>query len=123
MIRAGIGRVRVNGRPIELVEPEAARYVMLTPLILSGELRNLVDIDIKASGGGFMGQAEAAAMAISKSMVKWFAAYKPNPNPNIDLKKRIVSYNKVLLVGDPRQKEPKKAGRVGARRRPQKSYR
>lgn len=121
IIRAGIGRVRVNGRPVELIEPEIARDVMLTPLMLAGGLRDHVDIDISVHGGGFMGQAGAVAMAISRSMAKWFSIYKLNPG--IDFRARIMAYDKALLSGDSRQKESKKPGRVGARRRRQKSYR
>jgi small subunit ribosomal protein S9 len=120
-IRAGVGRVRVNGIPVEICQPEVAREVMLTPLNLAGELRDHVDVDVAVKGGGFMGQAYAVAMAISRALVRWFEDYKPNPN--IDLKSRILAYDRHLLVGDPRQKEPKKFARRGARRRPQKSYR
>jgi small subunit ribosomal protein S9 len=89
--------------------------------VLAGELRDHVDIMVRVAGGGFMGQAGAVATAISRAMVKWFDLYKPNPS--IDLRAIIENHDKTLLSGDPRQKEPKKAGRVGARRRPQKSYR
>jgi small subunit ribosomal protein S9 len=40
-----------------------------------------------------------------------------------DLRKRINDFDKHLLSGDARQKEPKKFGGPGARRRKQKSYR
>lgn len=121
VIKAGVGQVRVNGFPIELLQPEVARSVMVAPLILAEGLRDHVDIDIKVHGGGFMGQAEAVAMAISRAMVRWFREFKPDPS--IDIEKRLLAYDRTLLAGDSRQKESKKFGRSGARRRPQKSYR
>ena len=40
-----------------------------------------------------------------------------------DLRKRLVEFDKYLISGDARLKEPKKFGGPGARRRKQKSYR
>jgi small subunit ribosomal protein S9 len=62
-----------------------------------------------------MGRAEASAMAISRSIVGWSGSE--------DVKKRFMEYDRFLLVGDPRQTEPKKFGGPGPRRRKQKSYR
>ena len=39
------------------------------------------------------------------------------------LKDKIADYDKYLISGDARRKEPKKFGGSGARRRKQKSYR
>ncbi|TLX98996.1 MAG: 30S ribosomal protein S9 [Thaumarchaeota archaeon] len=59
-IYPGTGKVRVNGRILEIWEPEVARLHMLAPAQVSGELRERFDIDVKVAGGGFMGQADAA---------------------------------------------------------------
>ena len=40
-----------------------------------------------------------------------------------EIKDLLVSYDRSLLVSDPRRKEPKKFGGPGARARYQKSYR
>ena len=114
-IYPGTGKVRVNGRIIEIWEPEVARLHMLAPAQVSGELRARFDIDVKVAGGGFMGQADAAAMAIAR-------AYVDQSRGN-EAKARMNAYNKYLLSGDPRQTEPKKFGGPGARRKRQKSYR
>ena len=60
-ITKGNGKVRVNNVPIDIIEPMVAREVILVPLEISGELRNKIDISVRVSGGGFMGQAYAAA--------------------------------------------------------------
>ncbi len=111
----GKGRVRLNSVPVEVLEPRVARERILIPLELAGNLRDKVDIDVKVVGGGFMGQANAAAVSISRSLVNWFK--------NEELMRRINEYDKHLLSGDHRRKEPKKFGGPGARRRKQKSYR
>jgi len=114
-IYPGTGKVRVNGRILELWEPEVARLHMLAPAQVTGELREKFDIDVKVAGGGFMGQADAAAMAIARAYV--------DQSRGSEARERMNAYNKYLLSGDPRQTEPKKFGGPGARRKRQKSYR
>lgn len=115
VIRPGVGRVRINGFLLEALPNELQREVIMTPLKLAGDLRYKVDIDVHVRGGGVMGQAYASAIAISRALVGYFASE--------ELKKRILEYDRHLLVGDPRQAEPKKFGGPGPRRRVQKSYR
>ncbi|RLG98991.1 30S ribosomal protein S9 [Candidatus Bathyarchaeota archaeon] len=116
VIKQGKGRVRINRVPIEIYQPEIAREKVMEPLILAGEelLKN-VDIEVKVSGGGFMGQAEAARTAIARALVKWYKDTR--------LQRVFTEFDRTLLTGDPRRKEPKKFGGPGARARFQKSYR
>jgi small subunit ribosomal protein S9 len=51
----GAGRVRVNGTPVEIWEPEPARLHLLGPVHVVGDLREKYDLDVKVAGGGFMG--------------------------------------------------------------------
>ena len=115
LVRNGSGNTFVNGIPLSTFTPEIARMKISEPLLLSGERSKSVDISVKVSGGGFMGQAEAARMAIAKGLVQW--------TRSSELKKTITNYDRTMLAGDPRRKEPKKFGGPGARRREQKSYR
>ena len=68
-ILPGAGRIRINGTPVELWEPEPARLHLLGPVRVVGELRDKYDLDVSVEGGGFMGQADAAAMAIARAYV------------------------------------------------------
>ena len=111
----GAGRIRVNGTPVELWEPEPARLHLLGPVQVVGDLREKYDLDVKVAGGGFMGQADAAAMAIARAYVDQVRGS--------EIRDKLNAYNKYLLSGDPRQTEPKKFGGPGARRKRQKSYR
>ena len=115
VIKTGSGNVIVNGLPLATFTPEIARMKITEPLALSGERAKGVDINVKVSGGGFMGQAEAARMAVAKGLVQW--------SRSSELKKTMTNYDRTMLAGDPRRKEPKKFGGPGARRREQKSYR
>jgi len=114
-ITPGVGRIRVNSTPLELWEPEAARLHLAGPVAVVGELRDKFDIDVSVAGGGFMGQADAAAMAIARAYIDQVRGS--------EMRERMNAYNKYLLSGDPRQAEPKKFGGPGARRKRQKSYR
>jgi small subunit ribosomal protein S9 len=116
VVKPGIGRIRINKTPIEIFEPEVAREKIIEPLIQAGdEVWKQLDIDIKVSGGGYMGQAEAARMAIANALLKW--------TKSVHLRTVFTEYDRTMVVGDPRRKEPKKFGGPGARARDQKSYR
>ncbi|MGC9210109.1 MAG: 30S ribosomal protein S9 [Acidilobus sp.] len=132
-IRSGIGRVRVNGVPIELWPIEVARLKMMEPLLIAGDVvRNVVDIDVKVKGGGFMGQAEAVRMAIARGLVDYFSKCVPDQTPEgcerskavaEKLKALFEEYDRTMLAGDPRRTEPEKYMRYSARRKWQTSYR
>ncbi len=128
-ITKGIGRVLVNNVPIEIIEHEAAREIMLVPIEISGELRKKINISVRVNGGGFMGQAFAAATAMSRALTGLTKSKKdPKDHPlsrsaREELREKITEFDKYLISGDARKKEPKKYGGPGARRRRQKSYR
>lgn len=114
-VRSGKGRVRINKIPIEIFTPEVARRKIMEPLLLLGDALKDIDIDVKVRGGGYMGQAGAARMAIARAVTKWFKSSS--------IKNKLQNYDRTMLTGDPRRKEPKKFGGPGARSRKQKSYR
>ena len=115
VVSEGKGRVRINNVPVHLVEPYMARAKLLEPLMLAGDYRDKVDISVKTIGGGFLGQAEAARIGIAQGIVKFTKSKR--------LRTKYLEYDRTMLSGDPRRKEPKKFGGPGARRRKQKSYR
>ncbi len=117
-IREGKGRVRINHKPVEIIEPEIARFTIMEPLVLAGEeIVGKVDIDVRVEGGGFMGQAEAARVAIARALVEW--------TNDMNLKEKFMKYDRTMLVGDSRRTEPHKPNRStkGPRAKRQKSYR
>jgi small subunit ribosomal protein S9 len=116
VVRPGMGRIHVNRTPVEIFEPEIAREKIMEPLLQAGgEIWKQLDIDVKVFGGGYMGQAEAARMAIANGLAKW--------TKSAHLRTVFVDYDRTMLAGDSRRKETKKFGGPGARAREQKSYR
>jgi small subunit ribosomal protein S9 len=74
-----------------------------------------LDIDVNVLGGGYMGQAEAARMAIANGILKW--------TKSAHLRTVFAEYDRTMIAGDKRKKETKKFGGPRARSRDQKSYR
>jgi small subunit ribosomal protein S9 len=115
-VKAGKGRIRINNKPLEILEPQVARERIMEPLLQAGDaVWKQLDIDIKTAGGGFMGQAEASRTALARALVRW--------TKSTHLQTLFSEYDRTLLAGDPRRREPKKYGGPGARARDQKSYR
>jgi small subunit ribosomal protein S9 len=116
VVRLGMGRIRINKTPLEILEPEVSREKIKEPLLQAGDdVWKQLDMDVSVSGGGYMGQAEAARMAISNALLKW--------TKSTHLRTVFAEYDRTLMVGDSRKKEPKKFGGPGARAKGQKSYR
>jgi small subunit ribosomal protein S9 len=115
-VRTGKGRIRINNVPLEVYEPKNARDKILEPVLLAGDnVCKQLDINVKVSGGGFMGQAEAARTAIARALSRW--------TKSAHLQALFTQYDRTLIAGDSRRREPKKFGGPGARARDQKSYR
>jgi len=115
-ISEGEGRVRIDGTPVELIEPELAQLKMLEPFrIADADLRDQVDVDVDVEGGGVMGQADATRTAIARGLVQH--------TNDAELRDAYMEFDRSLLVNDVRQSESKKWGGPGARARYQKSYR
>ncbi|MCS7096570.1 MAG: 30S ribosomal protein S9 [Nitrososphaerota archaeon] len=116
IVKPGMGRVRINKTPLEIYQPEVARAKIMEPLTIAGEdLWRQLDIEVETWGGGYMGQAEAARNAIAKALLKW--------TKSSHLHRAFIDYDRTMVAGDSRRKEPKKFGGPGARARDQKSYR
>eukprot|EP01118_Nematostelium_gracile_P001778 TRINITY_DN11846_c0_g1_i1.p1 TRINITY_DN11846_c0_g1~~TRINITY_DN11846_c0_g1_i1.p1 ORF type:complete len:145 (-),score=36.77 TRINITY_DN11846_c0_g1_i1:94-528(-) len=121
--KAGKGSIKVNGCPIELVEPEVLRYKVYEPLLLLGNNRFAnVDIRVRVKGGGYTSQIYAIRQAIAKSLVAYYQKFVDEAQKK-EIKEILLAYDRSLLVADPRRCEAKKFGGPGARARIQKSYR
>ena len=119
----GRGLIKVNGCPIELVQPEILRYKVFEPILLVGrEKFNQVDIRLRVRGGGYTSQIYALRQAIAKAIVAYYQKFIDEQSKR-EIKDILLSYDRSLLVADPRRCEPKKFGGPAARARFQKSYR
>ncbi|KAG2237356.1 hypothetical protein INT48_009484, partial [Thamnidium elegans] len=121
--KRGHGLIRINGSPIELLEPEILKFKVYEVILLLGEERFAnTDIRIRVNGGGHTSQVYAIRQALAKAIVAFYQKFVDEAAKK-EIKEILVQYDRTLLVADPRRCEPKKFGGPGARARFQKSYR
>ena len=110
-LRPGTGAIIVNKREFETYFPnQALQMIIRQPLNLT-ETTGKFDILVNVDGGGPAGQAGAVRHGITRALMEYNADLRPT------LKKSG------LVTRDPRQKERKKYGQKGARKRFQFSKR
>ncbi len=116
-IKPGVGRILVNSTPVELIQNEVIRLMVSEPMMVLGDDKwKTYDFSINLSGGGVMGQAEAARQSIARGLVELFGE---------SARTKFLEYNRAFLAYDPRRTEPHKSPRSsqGPRRYKQRSKR
>ncbi|KAB0342809.1 hypothetical protein FD754_019735 [Muntiacus muntjak] len=120
--KRGNGLIKVNGRPLEMIEPRTLQYKLLEPVLFLGKERFAgVNIRVRVKGGGHVAQIYAIRQSISKALVAYYQKYVGEASKKI--KDILIQYDRTLLVAHPRRCESKKFGGPGAHPRYQKSYR
>ncbi len=110
-IKAGNGRITVNGKPVdEYFSRETGRMMVRQPLVLTNRADSL-DIMVNVRGGGESGQAGAVRHGITRALIDYDEGLKP------------VLKKAGLVTRDAREVERKKVGLHKARRRKQFSKR
>ncbi|MEW6108348.1 MAG: 30S ribosomal protein S9 [Nitrospirota bacterium] len=110
-IAPGTGKIVVNNKPVDTYFPrETLRMIIRQPIELVGATGKH-DISVKVDGGGLTGQAGAIRHGISRALTKM----------DSDLRTKLKKEG--FLTRDPREKERKKYGLKGARKRFQFSKR
>ena len=118
--KEGRGLIHVNGSPITTLQPEILRFKVYEAVLAAGEENfAYIDIRLRVKGGGHTSQVYALRQAIAKGVVAYHAKYI-DASSALELKKKLVFYDRSLLIADPRRAEPKKFGGHGARARRQK---
>ena len=110
-ISDGSGKLTINGRDFDRYFSHDNFAKQAYAPLLTVELREKIDVTANVSGGGVAGQAGAVAHGIARALQKMNAELRPA------LKKAGH------IRRDPREKERKKAGQPGARKRFQFSKR
>ena len=110
-ITEGSGKLTVNGRQFESYFSHDNFAKQAYAPLLTVNLREKIDVTANVMGGGVSGQAGAVAHGIARALQKMNAELRPA------LKKAGH------IRRDPREKERKKAGQPGARKRFQFSKR
>jgi small subunit ribosomal protein S9 len=114
--KPGKGMIKVNSIPIDLVMPDMFRLKMMEPLVVIGDEWKRFDGKITVRGGGPAGQADAVRQAISRALSELLGP---------EARKAFLSYDRNLIVYDPRRTEPHKPPHSswGPRRYKQRSKR
>ena len=110
-LATGSGKITVNGRAFDTYFPlETLRATVSQPLTVTGTADKL-DVRVNVTGGGPNGQAGATRHGISRALLKFDASLRP------------ALKAEGFLTRDPRERERKKYGQPGARKRFQFSKR
>ena len=110
-LRAGSGKITVNGRTVDQYFPNHAwKHDAVEPLKFTS-LTEQVDVVATANGGGVGGQSGALRMGLARAISKFNPELRPALRTN------------GFLTRDSRMKERKKYGQKGARKRFQFSKR
>jgi small subunit ribosomal protein S9 len=110
-ILPGNGKIIINKKPVDIYFPrETLRMMIRQPIELAG-ITGKYNISATVTGGGLTGQAGAVRHGIARAIV----------DMNSDLRLRLKKEG--FLTRDPREKERKKYGQKGARKRFQFSKR
>ena len=107
----GSGSIEINGRAVEDYFPrDTLRMIIDQPLEIT-RMQTKFDIRVNVQGGGISGQAQAVRHGISRALLQY----------DIGLRPGLKSAG--LLTRDAREKERKKYGQPGARKKFQYSKR
>jgi small subunit ribosomal protein S9 len=107
----GSGKLVVNGREFDRYFSHENFSKQAYAPLMTVDLREKIDVTVNVAGGGVAGQAGAVAHGIARALQKL------NPELRAALKKAGH------ITRDPREKERKKPGQPGARKRFQFSKR
>jgi small subunit ribosomal protein S9 len=110
-LHEGSGKLTVNGRSFDSYFSHENFAKQAYAPLLTVELKEKIDVSANVVGGGVAGQAGAVAHGIARALQKLNAELRPALKKAGHIKR------------DPREKERKKAGQPGARKRFQFSKR
>ncbi|RXK54627.1 30S ribosomal protein S9 [Oleiharenicola lentus] len=108
---AGSGQLSVNDRKFETYFTHENFVRRAVAPLTTADAKEKFDVFVNVAGGGISSQSGAVAHGIARALLKF------NPELRVTLKKAGH------LTRDPREKERKKAGQPGARKRFQFSKR
>jgi small subunit ribosomal protein S9 len=110
-LASGTGKIQVNGRAFEVYFPtDTLRMVVTQPFAVTA-MTGKFDVRVNVQGGGPTGQAGAVRHGIARALLE------------ADVNLRPTLKSEGLLTRDSREKERKKYGQPGARKRFQFSKR
>jgi small subunit ribosomal protein S9 len=110
-IRPGTGLIRANKKDLMgYFNRDTLKMIIEQPMVLAGVLDKF-NVEAKVHGGGKSAQADAMKLGITRALIEY------------DPELRSIMRKNGFLTRDPREKERKKYGQPGARKRFQYSKR
>merc|ERR1712241_311417 len=92
--KRGNGLIKVNGRPLEEIEPRALQLKLQEPVLVLGKARfQGVDIRIRVKGGGRVSQIYAIRQALSKSLVAYYQKFVDEASKK-EIKDTLTQYDR-----------------------------
>lgn len=110
-LRAGEGKITINGREVEDFFPNPTHRMILSEPLRLTQTDEVYDVDVLIHGGGVTGQAGAVRLGIARALIE------------LDPELRPTLKRAGFLTRDDRKKESKKYGLKKARKAPQYSKR
>jgi small subunit ribosomal protein S9 len=110
-LRPGSGKIKVNGRELKDYLKRGTLVIQALEPLTATETRDRFDVEAMVRGGGLTGQAGAIRLGLARGL------YRAVPELRVTLRKSG------FLTRDAREKERKKYGQAGARKRFQFSKR
>jgi small subunit ribosomal protein S9 len=110
-LRAGEGKITINGREVEDFFPNPTHRMILSEPQRLTQTDEVYDVDVLIHGGGVTGQAGAVRLGIARALIE------------LDPELRPTLKRAGFLTRDDRKKESKKYGLKKARKAPQYSKR
>lgn len=116
---SGNGKITVNGRDVHDYLPYETLIMDLQQPLVATNTKDIFDVEVSVSGGGFSGQTGAIRLGITRALLQY---------DETTAKDSENSFRKILkpagfITRDARKKERKKPGLKKARRAPQFSKR
>ena len=66
--------IKVNGSPLDLLEPETLRLKVYDPIQILGQpVFGIMDMRVRVQGGGYTSRIYAIRQAIAKAVVAFYA--------------------------------------------------
>ena len=118
-LTTGSGKITVNGRDVHEYLPYETLIMNLSQPLEVTNTKDMFDVDVDVTGGGFSGQTGAIRLGITKALLEYDST---TPAESENSFRKILKANG-FITRDSRIKERKKPGLKKARRAPQFSKR
>ena len=115
----GTGKITVNGKDVHEYLPFETLVMDLSQPLEITNTKEIFDINVEVSGGGFRGQAGAIRLGITRALLEYDKTTSADSENSLRKPLKVAG----MITRDARIKERKKYGLKKARRAPQFSKR